>query len=206
MGSSDQDRSSAAPGGDRSQSARLLAEHGLAVLEWLSDKIPRRWQAVLSAEDVLQQTCIDAFLHFDQFVPETENSFAAWLRTIAERNLLNALRGLEADKRGGKHRRVEPRTADDSFDLLCEQLASSQSTPSRHVARDEARAALSNAVQQLPEDYRRVVQMYDLDAQPVEDVARVLNRSPGAVHMIRARAHEWLGEVLGSATRYFSTG
>jgi hypothetical protein len=46
--------------------------------------------------------------------------------------------------------------------------------------------------------------MFDLDSEPVEAVARELNRSPGAIYMIRARAHRWLGELLGSATKYFS--
>ena len=204
MGSSDQDLYPQAGGGERSEFARLLVEHSPAVLKRMEGKIPRRWRAVLSAEDVLQQTCTDAFLHFEQFVSQTEGSFAAWLSTIAQRNLLNALRMLDTEKRGGKYRRVEPLSEEDSFFALYEQVEALQSTPSRHVVRDEARAALAHAIRRLPEDYRRVVQMFDLEGKLVGEVAQALNRSPGAVYMIRARAHHWLGEFMGSATKYFS--
>lgn len=204
MGSSEQDLGGDA--GERPDLARLLVEHGPAIMRRVGGKIPRRWQAVLSAEDVLQQTSTDAFLHFDGFVPQTKDSFAAWLGKIAERNLVSALRMLEAEKRGGKQQRVEPRSEEDSFFALHEQIEALQSTPSRHAARADTHAALAYAVRQLPDAYRRVVQMFDLDGKPIEEVAEALGRSPGAIYMIRARAHQWLGDLLGSATKYFSRG
>ena len=72
------------------------------------------------------------------------------------------------------------------------------------AARNEAWAALKQAIRRLPEDYQQVVRMYDLEEQPVETVARVLQRSPGAVYMVRARAHRMLRDLLGGPSDYFT--
>ncbi len=37
-----------------------------------------------------------------------------------------------------------------------------------------------------------------------DEVAAALDRSPGAVYMLRARAHDHLRVILGSASRYLS--
>jgi len=87
---------------------------------------------------------------------------------------------------------------------LVEVLSASGTTPSGHVAAKEIRAVLEKSISRLPEAYRRVVQLYDLDGKPITHVAQTLNRSPGAVFMLRARAHRQLRELMGATTQYFS--
>jgi RNA polymerase sigma-70 factor (ECF subfamily) len=190
---------------DRQTLPQLLERHGPVVRQRLAAQIPRCWQSVLSVDDVMQQTYTDAFLDIDRFVPHGEDSFAGWLASLARCNLVDALRMLEADKRGPERRRSESRVGEDSVTALCELLDSPSATPSRQAARDEARTALERAIRQLPDAYRLVVQMYDLENRPVEEVARALGRSPGAVYMVRARAHRRLRELMGATSRYFST-
>ena len=48
------------------------------------------------------------------------------------------------------------------------------------------------------------MRLYDLECQPPQQVAEALGRSVGAVHMLRARAHDRLRELLGSASKFFS--
>lgn len=206
MTSSGDDLLVQACGGCRSALGKLLEEHMPPLWTRLGGRIPPRWRALLSPEDVLQQTCADAFLHIDRFKPRAEGAFFAWLCTIADHNLANALEMLEAEKRGGGRRQVGRRSPDDSLTELYELVAVTESTPSRLAARDERRLELEHALRQLPEDYRRVVQMFDLEGQPAKEVAEALDRSPGAVYMMRARAHRWLGELLGSASRLLTTG
>ena len=55
---------------------------------------------------------------------------------------------------------------------------------------------LKAAIDQLPKDYRRVVQLYDLDGLAAAEVARQMDRSDGAVYMLRARAVDRLRELL----------
>ena len=79
-----------------------------------------------------------------------------------------------------------------------------QSTPSGKAAAGEARAALKHALERLPADYQRVVRLYDLEDQPAEQVAEVLGRRPGAVFMLRVRAHRALRQLMGGSSKYFS--
>ncbi len=206
MASSGDDLLTPASSGDTRALRELLEEHAPVVRRWLAGKIPHRWRSVLSVDDVMQQTFTDAFLDISRFVPVGGDSFGAWLMSLAKCNLVDALRMLEAEKRGEGRRPVTSPDGGDSCMSLYELLLATSSTPSRHAARDEALAALESALDQLPDDYRRVVQMYDLEDRPVEELARVLQRSPGAVFMIRHRALRRLRAIIGgSASNYIST-
>lgn len=206
MPSSDDNLLDQARGGSQEALGRLLEEHVPALWARLAARIPPRWQALLSPDDVLQQTCAEVFLQIDRFKSLREGSFAAWIRAIAEHHLATALEMLDAQKRGGDWRQVGQRSREDSLAELYELVAVTASTPSRHAAREERHRALEQAIQQLPQDYQQVVRMFDLEGRPAIDVAQALGRSPGAVYMIRARAHRWLGELLGNASRLLTTG
>ena len=191
--------------GERDALGELLETHGPAVREKLAGAIPKRWRSLLALDDVMQQAYADAFLDIDRFTPQGEGSFAAWLLTLAKRNLLDAVRMLEAEKRGGNRKQVEPGAADKSFVTLYELLGGTSSTPSRKAARSEACIELEQAIRRLPRAQRQVVQMYDLEGRPVEEVAAALERSSGAAYMLRARAHRRLSEIMGTASKYLSS-
>jgi RNA polymerase sigma-70 factor, ECF subfamily len=190
--------------GDRDALVELLKRHGPTLRASLAGRIPKRWQAVLCDDDVLQQTFADAVAKVHQFASDSEHSFAKWLKTTARRNLRDALKMLAAEKRGGNRRRVEtaPGTGSCAVSLV-ELITGTGTTPSGYVGSREAEAALRSAVTELPDDYARVVTLYDLEERPVEEVAQALQRSPGAVFMLRARAHDRLHEALGRASRFF---
>ena len=190
--------------GDRTALACVLREHSSCIRSAVAGQIPRRWRSVLSEQDVVQQTFADAVRDIGRFTGTDEVSFAAWLVRLAQCNLRDGLRSLEAHKRGGNRNRVGVGGSGDSVLALVEVLSASGTTPSGHVAANEIRAVLEESISRLPETYRRVVQLYDLDGNPVTHVAQTLNRSPGAVFMLRARAHRQLRELMGATTQYFS--
>jgi len=190
--------------GDVDALSQLLERYGPEVRGRLASDIPAQWQSLLAADDVLQQTCVDAFLDVRHFASRGPGSFQAWLMTLAKRNLVDALRMLEAEKRGQGARRLQPRTTDGLVSALYGAPGRTRSTPSRYATRQEARDHLQRAIQILPPAYRTVVEMYDLEGRPAAEVARALRRSPGAVFMLRSRAHRLLRETLGPASRYLS--
>ena len=190
--------------GDRRALVTLLETHSPAVRQRFRSRIPRRWQSVLSVDDIVQQTSADAFLNIDRFVPHGPDSFVGWLITLAKCNFLDALKMLEAEKRGGNHRRVEAVDREESCLVLYELLGDSVTTPSQHAARAEACHFLEEMIEQLPETYRLVVQMYDLEGRSIDDVADRLDRSVGATFMLRARAHRRLAELMGRASQYLT--
>jgi RNA polymerase sigma-70 factor (ECF subfamily) len=191
--------------GDRSAFAELLERHAPAVRGSLSSRIPARWQALLSVDDVLQQTYTDAYLDLHQFRPSGDDSFEGWLTKIAHCNLLDAVRALEAEKRGGPRRPIPVDPGQDALDVLHDRLLRDhpRSTPSQHLARAEARAELRRVLEQLPDDYRRIIELYDLQGLPAGQVAEALSRSPGAIYLVRNRAHRRLRELLAGKSTIF---
>jgi len=191
---------------DRRSLTLLLERHGTFVRPLIARKIPRRWRSLLTVDDVMQETYTEAALNLGDFQPRGKDSFQSWLITLATNNLRDAIDALEAEKRGGRWRRLEPRTSDGSYAALHEIVAGSLTTPSGKVARHEARSALDQAINQLPETYRMVVQRYDLDGRSIREVSTILDRTPGATFMLRARAHRLLGQLMGSKSKFFSSG
>ncbi len=190
--------------GDTGALSTLLERHGPVVRRRLVSAIPRRWRSVIGEDDVLQQTYVDALRDIGGFQGRNEQSFECWLETLSRRNLLDALRMLEADKRGGNHRRLDLRTPDESYVNLFEVLAGGVTTPSRRATRNEAHDTLKQALSRLPAAYRQVVEMYDIQGKPVDEVAEALDRSSGATYMLRARAHRMLCDIMGTASDYLT--
>ena len=188
--------------GDGQCLKELLLRHSPPIRRWLGSKIPRRWRPVLTVDDVMQQTYTDVFLNIKGYVSHPDGRFGAWLRTIAEHNLIEAARRLDADKRGKGRVPISIESARDSLFRLYRRALRTQSTPSRKLAREEAQVAVQAAIRRLPEAYCLALTLYDLDGKPIAEVAQILNRSPGAVHMIRNRAIRRLGEMLGSSASY----
>lgn len=193
-----------AVGGDESAVAALLKHHAPALRRIVAMDLPKRWRSVLSEDDVLQQTFVDAVRDLPSFDPEADGSLPNWLASLARCNLRDAIRMLEANKRGGNHRRLHVGRNTDTAVALVELLAGTGTTPSHLAAVEEIRSSLDKAIQQLPQTYRQVVQLYDLEGLNVEKVAGTLDRSPGAVYMLRARAHAMLRELLGTTSDFFT--
>lgn len=196
-----------ASSGDEAALADLLRLVGPIVTERLRTKIAAQWRSSLDVEDVMQVTYLEAFLLIENFQPRGPGSFTAWLSQVAENNLRDALRGLQAAKRPNPKNRVQPKPGtSDSFVALVELLGTGDQTPSRVAAAGEAVQLLESALATLPPDYERVVRLYDLEGLSAQEVASRLGRSSGAIYMLRARAHERLKKALGSQSRFFSDG
>ena len=187
-------------GGDADALARLLERYGPAVRRSIRVEIPPQLRAVLSEDDVMQESYAEAFLSVYQLSPD--GSFLPWLRRIAKNNLLDAAKGLRAERRGGNHSRVQTERGEEGALSLFDILADSGTTPSRGAMRGELEEVLAAALAQLPDAYREVVRLYDLECRPVEQVGRMLECSPGAVYMRRARARDMLREILGEFSNF----
>jgi RNA polymerase sigma-70 factor (ECF subfamily) len=149
----------------------------------------------------MQVTYLEAFTRIRSFDPNRAEAFPSWLRQMAENNLRDAIRALEARKHPSPRNQLEAHATTDSAMALFDTLSSGSGTPSRAARRNEARRLLAEAIRCLPADYARAVQLYDLESRPVEEVAAALGRSVGAVYMLRMRAHDRLRDLLGEASR-----
>jgi len=190
--------------GDEHALIELLEANAPIVRERLARDIPQRWRSVFTVDDVMQQAYLDAFLSIRTFRFRGPGSFAAWLGTLARHNLLDTIKGLDAQKRGGARKKIDAVRHEESMVDLFAWLGGHSATPSRAAAQDEAVASLSTALAQLPDLYRTVVHACDIEGRSVHEVAEELQRSPGATYMLRARAHRMLADMLGTASQYLS--
>ncbi len=189
-------------GGDMAALTSLLEQNCAAVRAMLH--IDPKWASVLEPDDVLQVTCLEAFLQIGRFKSHGDGGFLAWLNRIAQNNLRDAVRELSAVKRSPLGQRIWSGNQQDSESILLSNLGITTTTPSRNAASAEVRAAINSAIALLPPDYGTVVRMYDLEGKSIGDVAAAMKRSAGAVHMLRTRAHEHLREILSSDSDFFS--
>lgn len=187
--------------GDREALAGLLGRVGPRLHDRLRREIAERWQSRLDAEDVLQVTFLECFLKIDKFENRRHGSFEAWISRICRHNLLDAIRALERASELPPEKRITPLSDKDSSWGLLELLGVTSGTPSRQMAAQEADQRVREAVAQLPRDYGQVVTLYDLESRTIDDVSRLMGRSPGAIYMLRARALDYLRESLGSESR-----
>ena len=182
----------------------LLKQYGPKVRDAMRGHIDARWRSLLDEDDLMQVTYLEAFLHIDHLAARDETAFVGWLIRIAQNALLDAVRGFERQKRPPPDRRVESPPNQSSCVALLELLGVTTTTPSRQAAEQEASDTIAAVLKILPEDYAAVVRLVDLEGRSVTEVADEMKRSPGAVHMLRARAHARMRQGLGSASAFFS--
>lgn len=192
--------------GDTNAISALLKEYGPQVRRGVAGKIPGAFRSVLSEDDVMQVTYLEAYLGLEKrrFQAEEVSAFIGWLRQIADDNLKDALKELQRAKRPPPKRRITPKAGQESIVALVDLLGYTSTTPSRDAARGEMCEFMEKALRKLPPDHAKVIRLYDLENRPPEDVAAALGRSEGAMYMLRARAHERLKDHLGSSSKYFT--
>lgn len=164
--------------------------------------LERRLQSKVDASDLVQQTMLDAHRDFEQFQGQTEQEWLAWLRRILSHNAGDAFRHYAAGKREAyrEFSLQQPFPGHSPNDSQPElDPISPIDTPSQIVLNQERELAVAEAISQLPDDYREVVFLRNVQRLPFEEVAVKMNRSRPAVQMLWMRALSRLREILGAA-------
>jgi RNA polymerase sigma-70 factor (ECF subfamily) len=192
--------------GDRLALQELLLAQIPELSRQIAAKLPSSLHGVLEVEDILNATFIQAFRSIQKLRQISERSFAAWLRTIAENQLRDALKGLQRKKRGGGQRRLHGPAKNDASSMadLAEMLSANCDTPSGACARHEAVQAIQVGIAGLPDDQRAAIRLHVLEGRSLAETAAVINRTPGAVRALVHRAKQQLREGLGHASQWLS--
>ena len=153
-------------------------------------------QAKGGASDLVQETFLDAQRGFAQFQGTTEAELRAWLRRLLLNNLSNFTRRFRgtAKRQTATERALE---AGSSSRDWTEGLIADSSSPSELAMAHERAQAVQQALTRLPEDYRRVILLRNVDGLSHEEVAERMERGAGAVRMLWVRALARLRDELG---------
>ncbi|USN99902.1 MAG: sigma-70 family RNA polymerase sigma factor [Phycisphaeraceae bacterium] len=197
-----------AQAGEREALIELLEAAAPRVRARIGPKISPHLRSSIDEDDVMQVTYLEVVTRFDTFHGGGSSGFIAWMARLAENNLIDAIRMLEAEKRPNPRNRVGAQAVagEESTYALIDLIGVTVTTPSKAAVAGEIREALNNVLAKLPPDYATVIRLYDLKGKPASEVAAELGRSEGAIYMLRARAHDRLRELLPGESRFFSVG
>jgi RNA polymerase sigma-70 factor, ECF subfamily len=138
----------------------------------------------VEAEDVLQDAYVDAYRHVDQF--RGGSRVATWLTRIVINQALVRLRKRKQE------RMVVPftRQADDQVQLEAEIADEKSESPPAAILRAEIRRILEQRIDELPDAFRTVFVMRDIEDMSVHETAECLGIPPATVRtrLFRARA------------------
>jgi RNA polymerase sigma-70 factor (ECF subfamily) len=146
------------------------------------------------AEDVAQEAFVRAFRRLSSF--RAESKFSTWLFSIT----IN-----EARTRLRRHAlvRMEPidQLPDEDKGISPALLRDWREIPSEAVERDEVRVLIQRAVEQLPDIYRQVFLMRDVEELTISETAEALNVSIPSVKVRLHRARMMLQKQLAPQLR-----
>jgi RNA polymerase sigma-70 factor (ECF subfamily) len=160
-------------------------------------QIPPSLCAKLDAVDLVQQTLLTAHEKQAQFRGETAAEQTAWLRTILATSLAQELRKFRSDKRNVTSERSLSDSLDDSAHRLEAFLASNGSSVSFKAIRQEEIDALAAALDDLPDDQRRAIELKHLQGCTMDAVSQQMDRSLQSVAGLLRRGLRALRERLG---------
>lgn len=139
------------------------------------------------ARDCTQEAFIQAFHKLEQF--RGDSLFSTWIHSIASRTCLNGIR-----------KRKRHRSREFEMDETLTVVEDGGGTPPRVGLREQLHAAIDG----LPEIYRTVFVMHDMEGWKHEEIAGALDVAVGTskarLHRARARLREslsdWVEEMV----------
>jgi RNA polymerase sigma-70 factor (ECF subfamily) len=163
-------------------------------------QIGRRLQGKVDPADVVQETFLHAVRDFPHFRGASARELAGWLRQILAARLADQVRRYCGTQ--GRDVRLEQTLQaelDQSSQVLDQGLAAPLSSPSQQAVRHEQATWLAEALERLPQAYRDVLVLHDLEGWDFPEVARRMGRSVEAVKKLWARALARLRRAIGGA-------
>lgn len=167
-----------------------------ALVERYQERILRLARRIVGslhdAEDVVQQTFLSAIESLDSY--RAEASVSTWLFRIATNHALKVLR-----KRRGLPLEVGSNgLGEESYSDLPhpDYVASWRDRPDELLQQAEVRQLLDEAIAELPENYRVVFVLRDIEGLSIREVADVLSLSEANVKIRQLRARLQLRERL----------
>jgi len=143
-----------------------------------------------AAEDVTQTAFISAYTHLKDF---RGGSFKAWLMRMVTNACYDELR------RRQRRPTVPLTPMDDDEEEEIESpawLADGSASPEEQVSAGELDRAVQHCLEDLPDDFRSVVVMVDVEGLDYQEVANVIGKPLGTIKSRLARARLKLRDCL----------
>jgi RNA polymerase sigma factor (sigma-70 family) len=163
--------------GDNRAYRKLMDKYHDAIYSFIFRMVHDREQV----EDLTQEAFIKAFGSLKNF--NEEFAFSTWLYKIATNNCIDYIRKRKFQMYS-IDKPVESRDSEYVFELPDDSYEAD-----RDVIADQRSVLIRNAIDKLPEKYRRVILLRHTEEKSYEEIARMLKLPIGTVkaHIFRAR-------------------
>jgi len=177
----------AARGGDLDAFNRLVIEH-----QNLAFNLAYRIMAdPAAAEDATQEAFISAYRALRRF---RGGSFRSWLMRIVTNACYDELRRRKRKPSTSLDQLTE--TRDDFFEDAESTISTGAEKPEQEAVRSELRLAIERCLEGLPNDFRVVAVLVDIQGYDYQEAARVVAKPIGTVKSRLARARAQLRDCL----------
>jgi RNA polymerase sigma-70 factor (ECF subfamily) len=150
------------------------------------------------AEDAAQETAIKVYLNLHHF--RGDSQFRTWVLSIARNEGLGRLRKTGTRREDSLDAEIDEQTGDYTPAIL----TSWREIPSESLERKELSALLRKAIEGLPEIYRNVVLLRDIEEMDVRETATALGITEGSVKVRLHRARALLQRDLAPRLKGFA--
>ncbi len=152
------------------------------------------------AEETFQDTFINVYRKLGSF--DGRSRFSTWLYTIVTNNcLMRHRRRKIRDIEESLEALESPATSDDG--TFAHEIARWDETPADILMKGELRDRIEKAIEKLPDEYRIVFTLRDMEEKSTEETARIVGISVEAAKSRLRRARAFLREEL---TPYMARG
>lgn len=168
--------------GDRKAFENLVKLHEKNVYNLALKMLKNREDALDAAQDAF----LKAWISIKSF--RGDSKFSAWLYRLTYNTCLDAIRK-------AKKGEVISLTADDEEEKVAD-IRDDAPTPEEHMEKQELRHAVREAVDALPDEYRRIIIMREFTGMSYSEIAAATGLNDGTVKSRLARARQKLSEIL----------
>jgi RNA polymerase sigma-70 factor (ECF subfamily) len=149
-------------------------------------ELPPALRAKVGPSDIVQETAIDAHRDFLRFRGTTQEELYAWLRTILQNNVMDAVRRFEMAQKRAVKREASLSVIVDRRGISVLPVGST--TPDHSAIRREDAALLAGGLTRMPDDYQTVLRLRYWDGLTFPQIATRIGRSEEAARKLWYRA------------------
>ena len=157
-------------------------------------ELPQALRAKVGPSDIVQETAIDVQRDFLRFHGTTQEQLYAWLRTILQNNVMDAVRRFEMAQKRAVKREASLSVIVDRSGISV--LPAGSNTPDHSAIRREDAAMLAGVLTRVPDDYQTVLRLRYWDGLTFPEIAIRIGRSEEAARKLWYRALARLTEEL----------
>ena len=150
------------------------------------------------AEDAAQETVIKVYQNLDKF--RGDSQFRTWVLSIARNEGLGRLRKITTRREDS----LDAETDEQSGDYTPAILTSWREIPTEALEQKELGSILRKAIEGLPEIYRNIVLLRDIEEMDIRQTAAALGISEAAVTVRLHRARALLQRTLAPQLKGFA--